>query len=51
MSDDIRTKEMEDFERKWGKVCDKCKLRKGTFMATKGAEGGIDSTCKCNENK
>lgn len=48
-SDPIRTKEMEDFEKKWGTVCPKCKLRKGTFMASKNAEGGRSNTCKCDE--
>ena len=47
----LRTKEMEDFERRWGVVCPKCKIRRGTFMASRGAEGGKSSICKCDEGK
>ena len=43
----IKTKEEIEFEKKWGKVCPVCHLRKGTFMASRGAEGGKDSVCNC----
>lgn len=35
---------------KFGKWCDKCKRRKGTINATKGAEGGKNSICECDKN-
>ena len=38
-------------DKKFGKWCDKCKRRKGTLMASKGAEGGKDSICKCDDKK
>lgn len=44
-------KKLTDFEKKFGVVCPKCKLRKGTFFASKGAEGGSNSTCKCDDDK
>lgn len=40
---------MNDFEKKWGRVCKTCKKRKRTFMATSNAEGGKDDTCKCDD--
>lgn len=52
MNDKIRTKEMEDFERKWGVVCPKCKLRKTTFNSIGHNLPNSSSICQCkNDNK
>lgn len=44
-----KNEKLTEFEKKWGKVCPKCKLRKGTFIASRELEGGRDSTCKCDD--
>jgi len=36
-------------EERFGIVCYRCGLRKGTFMASRGAEGGKDSVCRCDD--
>lgn len=47
-SKSIQRKKLTEFEKKWGEVCNICHRRKGTFMTTKGAEGGRDSICECD---
>lgn len=38
----------KEFEEKWGAVCPKCKLRKGTVLTTGKSEGGRNSVCECD---